>query len=64
MSQIDIFIEVLQSDGSEFSTAINAASVALAVAGIEMIDFAVASTVGMFFFMHLSLHCFNKCFTW
>ncbi|VDN13906.1 unnamed protein product, partial [Dibothriocephalus latus] len=46
MAQIDIFIEVLQSDGSEFSTAINAASLALATAGIEMVDFAVASTVG------------------
>ncbi len=46
MAQIDIFIEVLQSDGSEFSTAVNAASLALATAGIEMTDFAVASTVG------------------
>uniref|UniRef100_A0A5K3FP89 RNase_PH domain-containing protein n=1 Tax=Mesocestoides corti TaxID=53468 RepID=A0A5K3FP89_MESCO len=48
MAQIDIFIEVLQSDGSEFSAAVNAASLALAVAGIEMIDFAVASTVGFY----------------
>uniref|UniRef100_A0A0X3PYB0 Exosome complex component RRP41 n=3 Tax=Schistocephalus solidus TaxID=70667 RepID=A0A0X3PYB0_SCHSO len=48
MAQIDIFIEVLQSDGSEFSTAINAASLALATAGIEMVDFAVASTVGYY----------------
>lgn len=46
-AQIDIFIEILQSDGSEFSTAINAASLALMAAGIEMIDFPVASTVGM-----------------
>ncbi|VDK20938.1 unnamed protein product [Taenia asiatica] len=47
-AQIDIFIEVLQSDGSEFSTAINAASLALVAAGIEMIGFAVASTVGFY----------------
>ncbi|VDM18112.1 unnamed protein product [Hydatigera taeniaeformis] len=47
-AQIDIFIEVLQSDGSEFSTAINAASLALVAAGIEMIGFAVASNVGFY----------------
>ncbi|VUZ44960.1 unnamed protein product, partial [Hymenolepis diminuta] len=47
-AQIDIFIEVLQSDGSEFSTAVNASSLALMAAGIEMIDFAVASTVGFY----------------
>ncbi|KAM7543038.1 hypothetical protein Aperf_G00000016192 [Anoplocephala perfoliata] len=47
-AQIDIFVEVLQSDGSEFSTAINAASLALMAAGIEMVDFPVASTVGFY----------------
>ncbi len=56
MAQIDIFIEVLQSDGSEFSTAINAASLALAIAGIEMIDFAVASTVGELDFVSLEIY--------
>lgn len=51
-AQIDISIEILQSDGSEFSTAINAASLALVVAGIEMIDLPVASTVGRFLLSH------------
>nr|CDS31976.1 exosome complex component RRP41 [Hymenolepis microstoma] len=47
-AQIDIFIEILQSDGSEFSTAINASSLALMAAGVEMVDFPVASTVGFY----------------
>ncbi|CAH8512431.1 unnamed protein product [Dicrocoelium dendriticum] len=47
MSQIDIFIEVLQSDGSEFACAVNAAALALTDAGIEMRHLACAATVGM-----------------
>ncbi|KAI7694057.1 Exosome complex component RRP41 [Sarcoptes scabiei] len=37
-SQIDIYLEVLQSDGSDFSACINAASLALIHAGIPMKD--------------------------
>ncbi|KAG5445988.1 Exosome complex component RRP41 [Clonorchis sinensis] len=47
MSQIDIFLEVLQSDGSEFACAVNAATLALTDAGIEMRSLACAATVGM-----------------
>jgi exosome complex component RRP41 len=45
-SEIDIFIQVLESDGGELSAAINAASLALIDAGIPMKDFLVSSTVG------------------
>lgn len=38
-SQIDIFLEVLQSDGSNMSACINAATLALIHAGIPMKDF-------------------------
>ena len=35
-SQIDIFVEVLQVDGSEFCVAVNAATLALIDAGIPI----------------------------
>lgn len=41
-SQIDIFLEVLQSDGSNMSACINAATLALIHAGIPMKDFVVS----------------------
>lgn len=41
-SQIDIFLEVLQSDGSSISACINAATLALIHAGIPMKDFVVS----------------------
>lgn len=43
---IDVFIEVLQADGSTRVTAINAASLALAAAGIPMKDLVSACSVG------------------
>lgn len=45
-TQIDVFMEVLQSDGGTRVTAINAASVALANAGIPMRDMVSAVAVG------------------
>ncbi|VDO78602.1 unnamed protein product [Schistosoma mattheei] len=46
MSQIDIFLEVIQSDGSEFACAVNATTLALTDAGIEMDYLVSAATVG------------------
>jgi exosome complex component RRP41 len=43
---VDIFIEVLQADGSTRVTGINAASLALACAGIPMRDLVAACSVG------------------
>ena len=43
---IDIFIEVLQADGSTRVTGINAASLALACAGVPMKDLVSACSVG------------------
>lgn len=43
---IDVFIEILQADGSTRVTAINAASLALASAGIPMRDLVAACSVG------------------
>lgn len=43
---IDVFIEILQADGSTRVTAINAASLALAAAGIPMRDLVSACSVG------------------
>lgn len=45
-SEIDIFIEVLQSDGGTRAAGITAAAVALATAGIPMIDTPYAVSVG------------------
>lgn len=44
-SQIDIFIEMLQVDGSEFCVAVNAATMALIDAGIPIRDYAVGCSV-------------------
>jgi exosome complex component RRP41 len=43
---IDVFIEILQADGSTRVTGINAASLALASAGIPMKDLVAACSVG------------------
>jgi exosome complex component RRP41 len=43
---IDVFIEILQADGSTRVTGINAASVALADAGVQMKDLVTACSVG------------------
>ncbi len=45
-SEIDIFMEVLQSDGSTRAACINAAAVALASAGIPMKDMVYGVSVG------------------
>ncbi|MEM5853987.1 MAG: exosome complex exonuclease Rrp41 [Candidatus Aenigmatarchaeota archaeon] len=45
-SAIDVFIEVVQADGSTRVTGINAASLALAVAGVPMKDLVSACSVG------------------
>ncbi|KAJ3128763.1 hypothetical protein HK098_003529 [Nowakowskiella sp. JEL0407] len=49
-SSIDIFVQVIESDGISacFSGAVNAATLALADAGIEMTDCVVAASVGIF----------------
>lgn len=44
-SSIDIYGVVLESDGGELAVLITAASAALAAAGIEMVDLAVACQV-------------------
>ncbi|KAI7694056.1 Exosome complex component RRP41 [Sarcoptes scabiei] len=46
-SQIDIYLEVLQSDGSDFSACINAASLALIHAGIPMKDIVCSCTAAL-----------------
>jgi exosome complex component RRP41 len=43
---VDVFIEILQADGSTRVTAINATNLALISAGIPMRDFVVACSVG------------------
>ena len=45
-SQIEIYVEILQQDGSPVSTAINAVTLALIDAGIPMRDMVVSTTVG------------------
>lgn len=46
-AQIDIFVEVLQSDGSNYSACINAASLAVIHAGIPIKDMVCASSAGL-----------------
>lgn len=43
---VDVFVEILQADGSTRVTAINAANLALISAGIPVRDFVVACSVG------------------
>jgi exosome complex component RRP41 len=45
-SQIDIYVEVLQSDGGNYSVCINAATLALIDAGIALRDVVCACTAG------------------
>ena len=46
-SQIEIFVEILQQDGSPVSAAINAVSLALINAGIPVKDIVSSSTLGL-----------------
>ncbi|CAG0917020.1 unnamed protein product [Notodromas monacha] len=46
-SQIDIFIEVLEADGSLVAAAVNASTLAVMQAGLPMRDFVCASTVSL-----------------
>ncbi|XP_067929557.1 exosome complex component RRP41-like [Watersipora subatra] len=46
-SQIDIFVEVLQSDGGNYCASINAATLALIDAGIPMKDIVCASSASL-----------------
>lgn len=46
-SQIDIFLEVLQSDGSNYAACVNAATLALIHAGICLKDVVTASSAGL-----------------
>lgn len=43
---VDVFVEIIQADGSTRVTGINAASLALAVAGVQMKDLVAACSVG------------------
>lgn len=43
---VDVFIEIIQADGSTRVTGINAASLALATAGVPMLDMVTACSVG------------------
>ena len=45
-SQIDIFVEVLQADGGNYCTAVNASTLALIDAGIPLKDYVTACTAG------------------
>jgi len=45
-SQIDIYIEVLQSDGGNYCASVNAATLALIDAGIPLKDYVTACTAG------------------
>ncbi|KAH9423493.1 Exosome complex component RRP41 [Dermatophagoides pteronyssinus] len=47
-SQIDIYLEVLQSDGSNYSACVNAASLALIHAGIPIKDIICSCSAGYF----------------
>ena len=46
LPQIDVYIEIIQGDGSEVAVAINCATMALMHAGVYMRDFVTACTVG------------------
>lgn len=43
---VDVFVEIIQADGSTRVTGINAASIALAAAGVQMKDLVAACSVG------------------
>ncbi|CAH8666492.1 unnamed protein product [Schistosoma rodhaini] len=62
MSQIDIFLEVIQSDGSEFACAVNATTLALTDAGIEMDCLVSAATVGEQHYMFIVSMNFQETF--
>merc|ERR1711971_835610 len=45
-TQIDIFVEVLQSDGGNYCASVNASTLALIDAGIPLKDYVTACTAG------------------
>ncbi|XP_072010721.1 exosome complex component RRP41 [Engystomops pustulosus] len=45
-SQIDIYVQILQADGGNYSTCVNAATLAVIDAGIPMRDYVCASSAG------------------
>ncbi|XP_076043412.1 exosome complex component RRP41-like [Oratosquilla oratoria] len=47
-SQIDIYVQVLQADGSVMAACINASTLALMHAGVELVDFVVACTASSY----------------
>jgi len=46
-SQIDIFVQIIQSDGGEKSAAINAITLALIDAGVPLSDFVTSCSAGL-----------------
>ncbi|XP_027222932.1 exosome complex component RRP41 [Penaeus vannamei] len=46
-SQIDIYLQVLQADGGVMSACINASTLALIHAGVEVVDYVVSCTASM-----------------
>lgn len=46
-SQIDVFVEVLQADGGNFSASVNAATLALIDAGIPLREYVIACTASL-----------------
>lgn len=46
-SQIDIYVQVLQADGGVMSACINASTLALIHAGVELVDYVVSCTASM-----------------
>ncbi|KAK7067310.1 Exosome complex component RRP41 [Halocaridina rubra] len=47
-SQIDIYVQVLQADGGVMSACINASTLALIHAGVELVDYVVSCTASMY----------------
>lgn len=47
-SQIDVFVEVLQADGGNYATCVNAATLALIDAGIPMKEYMIACTASLY----------------
>ncbi|XP_075562303.1 LOW QUALITY PROTEIN: exosome complex component RRP41 [Pelecanus crispus] len=46
-SQIDIYVQILQADGSDYCACVNAATLAVMDAGIPMRDYVCASSAGL-----------------
>ena len=63
-TQIDVFITVLENDGSVVAAALTCASLALANASVQMFDLTIGASIVSLIIRNESLHTLLSDFFW